>query len=110
MRSVRAGAVHRARRRGLGEERGTHLHATALRDRGESDGGGEGPHEDGMAVTALHDGQYTPLATRRPCQSSWAFSATTTVDTDMSTAPSAGDRRTPALANTPAASGIATAL
>jgi hypothetical protein len=38
------------------------------------------------------------------------LSATTTVDADMSTAPTAGDNVTPANANTPAASGIATTL
>ena len=43
-------------------------------------------------------------------RSSWAFSATITVETDMSTAPTAGDTSTPAFASTPAASGIATAL
>jgi len=41
---------------------------------------------------------------------SWAFAATITVLADMSTAPTAGVRRMPHAASTPAASGIATML
>src|SRR5882762_1047910 len=46
----------------------------------------------------------------RPRPSNCAFRATTMVDADISTAPSAGESKFPAGANTPAASGIATAL
>ena len=42
--------------------------------------------------------------------SSCAFSATTMVETDMSTAPAAGERVTPAQAKSPAAAGMANAL
>ena len=102
--------VHRARGRGLGEERGTHRHSTALRGYGERRNGGEESHQQRITPTGFHGVNYTPVAARRPRPSSWAFSATTTVDTDISTAPSAGESRIPARASTPAASGMATAL
>ena len=53
-------------------------------------------------------GSYSGV--RRTRRSSWALSATTIVEADMSTAPIAGLRVNPAHANTPAASGIATML
>jgi hypothetical protein len=45
-----------------------------------------------------------------PERSSRALRATMTVDTDINTAPSAGESRMPAPASTPAASGMATVL
>src|SRR4051794_7848671 len=56
-----------------------------------------------LALTGL-----TERRSRR--RSSWALSATTTVEADMRMAPTAGDKVMPAKANTPAASGMATTL
>ena len=106
----RAVRMHGARLDCLGDERCTHRHRATLRGNGERRGGGEGSHQHRVTPTGLHGVNYTPVAARRPRPSSWAFSATTTVDTDISTAPRAGESRIPARASTPAASGIATAL
>jgi len=102
--------VHRARGHSLGEERDAHRHSAALRSHGERGSEGQESLHRRIAPTGFHGVNYTPVAARRPRPSSWAFSATTTVDTDMSTAPSAGESRIPARASTPAASGMATAL
>jgi hypothetical protein len=53
---------------------------------------------------------YFSVGVRRTRRSSWAFAATTIVDTLISTAPIAGLNVIPAQASTPAASGIATTL
>src|SRR5882762_1981883 len=82
----------------------------AEEERGRNRGRHQETHEHRITPTGHHRVNYTPATARRPRPRSWAFSATTTVDADMRTAPSAGESRIPARASTPAASGIATAL
>ena len=61
--------------------------------------------------TAGHDWPSDfPSGVRRTRRSSWALRATTMVEADISTAPTPGLSVTPAQANTPAASGMATTL
>lgn len=62
---------------------------------------------DRIGAGQLDAGAPVPSRTRRRV---WAFDATTIVDSDISTAPTAGLNEIPAQASTPAANGNATTL
>lgn len=92
-------------------------HAADARPRPRGGGRRPGRRDRGRASLLLvprsegdRSGDRCPYRRERTRARSWALIATITVESDIRTAPRAGERRIPALYRTPAASGMAMTL